>query len=118
MTFNDISVHYTVAKSFRSGLNEIGLPAFDINKKLIGFYKSVEDTDRTTVPLFVPLDELSSISDSIDVPQLCSQFEEDLRANEDHIFVLTKCNSQADMIERAMIFEMMNSAIDVDLFDI
>ena len=118
MTFNDISVHYTVAKTFRSGLNEIGLPAFDINKSLLGFYKSVEDADRTTVPLFVPLDELSNTIDSNDIPQLCSQFEDDLRANEEHVFVLTKCSSQADMIERAMIFEMMNNAIDVDLFDL
>lgn len=114
--FRDINVHYVVAKCFKSGLNEVGLPAFDINKVLLGFYKSVEDIDRTTVPLFASLDEVtSSINESTDVPLLTAQLEKDLSKNEDHIFMLSKCSSQADMIERAMIFDMMNNAIDADL---
>ena len=103
-----LPVYYIFAKTFTKVDREFGLPSFDPNKNLIGFYKQGEtfrNTTNITVPLFEYVNRLTDLLDS-DVQTIVKRFEYDLSVGHPKIFCLSNYNRLVDMVEAAIIEDM------------
>ena len=115
----EATVYYILARSFAPSpadssstsidhTLELGLPAYDISKSLIGFYRQGEDFG-VTIPMFTPASNLQSILQEKHYVKLLQSLTECLKQNDQCVFSLQKYTSFFDMANEAIIYDMCNS---------
>ena len=91
-------------------MTELGLPAYDISKSLIGFYRQGDDFG-VTVPVFASANSITMVDDMM-VQRLTRQLDDYLRGNDPSLFSLLKYTNYFEMASEATIYDMCNTFPD------
>jgi hypothetical protein len=114
MDAGDGSVFYILAKSFNSSVGEVGVPAFDQGKDLIGVYTEGQDFEKVTQPIFKPLAQLRQTISKKDIQKASDLLSKAIADNDPAVHSLAMWNNNLEtMKEDALIYNMLNVNMEI-----
>jgi len=119
------NTHYIVVKRFNSRnlTMPIGCPAFDINRRIIGYIaaqceQNMFNKQETTSPKFCGLDEMPCRLMSTEELKVANEIAEcSIRAGEDCVYCRDNYDSYEAMVEEALIRLYMGNIEDINLWE-
>jgi hypothetical protein len=101
----ELSVYYVLARTGDGLLTDLGLPAYDVSPKFLGFYRHLDEFG-ITVPVFVAAKTVTVLNETL-LDQLVHLLEGSMQSNDPAIHCIMKYAGIKEMANEAIIYDMM-----------